>query len=309
MSKRLTTKEFIEKAQKIHGNKYDYSKVNYINENTKVIIICPEHGEFEQTPHCHLSNKECPRCGRLKANKSEGDNGKIFIEKAQKIHGNKYDYSLVDYKRSKDRVIIKCLIHSNFKQTPAGHLSGRGCPKCKNILLSQYGMQTQEEWIEKAKKVHGNKYDYSLVNYIDCKTKIKIVCPKHGQFKQNPTNHLTGQGCPHCSESKSERIIRVFLINHNINFIPQKRFKDCKDKQQLPFDFYLPDYNLCIEYQGYQHYMSIKKWGGKKILKIVQYHDQIKKEYCKNNGINFFEIKYTEDTLKKLEEALSEFVV
>jgi len=183
------TKEFIEKAKLIHEDLYDYSKVNYKNNITKTIIICKEHGEFQQTPKLHLKGAGCSKCaGTAKSNTKE------FIEKAKSIHGDKYDYSKVDYKNTKTEVIIICKIHGNFKQTPSSHLNGNGCCKCSG----NYTMTT-EEFIEKAKSIHEDKYDYSKVEYKNTKTNVIIICKIHGNFDQTPSSHLNGNGCCKCS--------------------------------------------------------------------------------------------------------------
>ena len=128
----LTTESFIEKAKKVHGDKYDYSKVEYKNCKTKVCIICPKHGEFWQEARQHLSGRGCPECKRKKCGSSQKSNIKDFINKAKEVHGNKYDYSKVEYKNSKTKVCIICPEHGEFWQRPYVHLLGQGCPKCGN---------------------------------------------------------------------------------------------------------------------------------------------------------------------------------
>ena len=189
---RMTTEEFIEKAKKVHGDKYDYSKVKYVNKDTKVTIICPTHGEFEQNPRSHLTGQGCPSCGGNKKLTTEE-----FVERARIVHGDKYDYSKVDYVNNNTKVTIICPTHGEFEQKPSGHLTGRGCPYC-----SGKKKLTTEEFIEKARKVHGDKYDYSKVNYVDCSTKVTIICPTHGEFEQTPYWHYSGGGCPSCSGNK-----------------------------------------------------------------------------------------------------------
>jgi hypothetical protein len=154
---------------------------------------------------------------------------------------------------------------------------------------------TSEEFIYKAKLVHGERYNYNLVKYINAKTKIKIICPIHGEFEQVPNYHLSGSGCPLCVESKGEHKIKNLLSLNNINFIPQYRFPDCKHIKPLPFDFYLADYNICIEYNGKQHYIIVPYWGGENYLKLQQKRDNIKKEYCLKNNIRLIIIKHDED--------------
>ena len=190
--KRCTTKEFIAKAKIVHGDKYDYSKVNYVNNSTKVTIICPVHGEFEQRPSTHLSGHGCPSCsGRKKLTKEE------FIKRAKEVHGDKYDYSKVNYVNSSTKVTIICPKHGEFEQTPNLHLKSQGCPNC-----SGNKKMTIEEFIKRAKKVHGDKYDYSKVKYVNAMTKVTIICPIHGEFEQTPAKHLSGSGCIRCVKKK-----------------------------------------------------------------------------------------------------------
>lgn len=189
MGKRLTTEEFIEKAKKVHGDKYDYSKVDYEDNRANVCIICLKHGEFYQKPYKHLMGRGCPKCGG-----SAKSSTKEFIEKAKKIHGNKYDYSKVDYKDNNTKVTIICPEHGEFEQKPGNHLMGKGCAQCcGNVKL------TTETFIKRANKIHNNKYDYTKTIYVDSLTKVCIICPEHGEFFQNPFSHLNGFGCPKCS--------------------------------------------------------------------------------------------------------------
>ena len=191
--KRLSTEIFIKKARKIHGDKYDYSKVVYVNNRTKVCIICPIHGEFWQTPNAHLSGHGCFKCVGI------CESSEDFIKKAREVHGNKYDYSKVEYINSTTKVCIICPVHGEFWQTPDNHINSKsGCPKCKFGHISDYLSLTTETFIEKAKMVHGDKYDYSKVVYVNNCTKVCIICPIHGEFWQTPNNHLNGQGCGLC---------------------------------------------------------------------------------------------------------------
>ena len=192
--KKTTT--FIEKARKIHGDKYDYSKVEYVNMQIPVCIICPTHGEFWQIPHVHLKGSGCKECAREKK-VLDSD----FIEKARKIHGDKYDYSKVEYKHSKKKVCIICPTHGEFWQTPNTHLKGNGCPECAKITIINKKTKTTEQFIKEAMKVHGDKYDYSKVEYRNSKKEVCIVCPIHGEFWQKPINHLSGHGCQKCNKS------------------------------------------------------------------------------------------------------------
>lgn len=198
MGKRLTTEEFIEKARLVHGNKYNYSLVDYIGSQIKVKIICPDHGVFEQVPSSHLRGTRCQKCGFKSLSNTKSMDTKEFIERAKKINGNKYDYSKTEYIRSFKKVTITCYIHGDFKQRPAKHLVGYGCYKCGVLKVSESIKSTTEKFVQKAKQVHGDKYDYSLVDYIGNKRNVKIICSKHSVFEQKPDVHLSGAGCIKC---------------------------------------------------------------------------------------------------------------
>jgi len=199
MPRKLTKEQFIEKAKKVHGNFYDYSKVDYINKSTNIKIVCPNHGLFKQSPEVHLRGHGCPACGGTKKLSA-----KDFIKRAKKVHGNSYNYSYVDYKNNRTKVRIICPEHGEFQQTPEVHLRGHGCPAC-----SDKEKMTNKTFVKKAIKVHSQKnikYDYSKVNYINNSTKVCIICEKdnHGEFWQTPHAHLSGQGCPKCFQKKNK---------------------------------------------------------------------------------------------------------
>lgn len=291
MPKRMTKEQFVEKARKIHGDKYDYSLVEYKNNKTKLEIICPIHGVFLQSPAHHFRGQVCPKCNK--------NSLEFFIKKSNKIHGDKYDYSLVEYENNYSKVKIICPEHGVFEQRVDSHYKGCGCPKCSNTYK-----KNTKEFINAAKLIHGNKYDYSITEYVNKRTKLKINCKIHGVFEQLPNNHLKGQNCYKCSESHGEKEISKLLEEMNIKFIREKRFIDCKNKNTLPFDFYLPEHNLCIEYNGKQHYESVEFFGGDKTLKLTQKNDKIKNLYCKENNIDLLNIKYDEDVETKLLEFL-----
>ena len=175
---------FIECAKQRHGDKYDYSKVIYKNSITPVKIVCPIHGVFEQKPVNHLRRSGCPKCVPSWSDTDE------FIKKAQKIHGDKYDYSKVNYKDNQTGVCIICPEHGEFMQTPQSHLSGSGCQQCARQKIGDRNRLTSDEFILKAKEIHGDKYDYSRINYKTNLYPIKIICKKHGEFEQIPNNHL-----------------------------------------------------------------------------------------------------------------------
>ena len=284
--KKLSTKEFIENAKEIHGDKYDYSKVNYINAHAKVCIICPEHGEFWQTPIKHVNSKNgCPYC----ANNIKHTTA-WFIKKAKQVHGDKYDYSKVNYVNRNIKVCIIDKKIGEFWQLPFNHLNGYGPNKTRGEKVwSKRGRITTDDFIEKAKEIHGSKYNYDLVNYVDCNTNVKIICNKCGKiFQQKPKNHINlKHGCPFCNESKLEKEVENMLIDKNILFERQKHFK-WLGKQSL--DFYLPEHNIAIECQGEQHYRPVDFAGrgndwAEKQFDIIKKRDLKKMNKCINNGI------------------------
>ena len=346
--KRLSINEFIEKARKVHGNKYDYSKAEYINYNTKVCIICPEHGEFWQTPRSHLRGCGCPICGGCEKLTTEE-----FIEKAKKVHGDKYDYSNAKYVNNSTKVCIICPEHGEFWQTPNAHVSAKhecpmcshqsykysyneitnliknkypnintistsysnrneigkfycncvddnnevhgiftkkfvdvlrhGCPKC-----GQYSKLNKEIFVERSNKVHNNKYDYSKVEYKTSEDKVCIICPEHGEFWQTPHSHLSGVGCPLCSKEKNinETCLYEYIKNNiNCKIIREKKFKWLGLKS---IDIFIPSIKVAIEYQGEQHFEPIKFYGGEKAYAETIKRDQEKYKLCTENGIKLF---------------------
>lgn len=307
---KLTLEEFITKSNKVHGEgTYNYSKVNYVDMKTEVIIICLNHDipyEFPQTPSHHLGGSECPLCGGTKKLTLEE-----FIEKSNEIHGvGTYNYSKVVYVNNSTDVIIICPKHGDFPQTPANHLIGRGCKICGIEKGAENRKLTTEEFIEKSNEIQGiGTYDYSKVKYVDEDTEVIIICPKHGDFPQKPKYHLQGCGCRKCNKNKGEEAVRKFLIEKGIEFEEQKRFNDCRYKLPLPFDFYLPKYNICIESDGNIHSEKIN-WNGKMTdkemeenLKSNRLRDKIKNDYCKNNKINLLRV----NNLKAYEELTEYF--
>ena len=199
MPERQTQESFIAKARKIHGDKYDYSKVVYIGARYKVEIVCKEHGSFWQEAFSHSKGIGCPACSRVLNYGRRHESTDQFIAKARKIHGDKYDYSKVVYIGSKKKVEIVCPTHGSFWQTSTKHLSGHGCKKCAISSTTTRLASTTEEFIKRARAKHGDKYDYSKVVYIAAHKKVEIVCPTHGSFWQRPDSHIAGNGCKLCN--------------------------------------------------------------------------------------------------------------
>ena len=299
--KKLTRDEFIQKAKEKHGNEYDYSLVDYKNNSTPVKIICHkkdefgnEHGIFEQTPRNHLNGDRCPKCFRSFKKTTEE-----FIKQAKKVHGDKYDYSKVIYNGNKKYITIICPKHGEFKQTPLYHLQGHGCLGCYNDRRGEKTRVGKEMFIKRAKEVHGDRYDYSKVNYINSKTPVIITCKKHGDFEQRPDKHIIRkQGCPICSESHMEKELSLFFDKNNIKYEREKRFDWLKSNAKLPLDFYLPEYNVAIECQGDQHYRPFASFGGEQALGLIKERDILKHDLCISNGVNIYYLTHSMSILQ-----------
>jgi hypothetical protein len=281
--KRLDTKSFIEKAINLeHCKNYDFSKVNYKNNKTPVVVVCPEHGEFKISPNHLLGGEGCSKCRYIKSAASKRRSVDEVIKLSKEIHDDKYDYSMIsDYKNDKTKYPIICKEHGIFYQTFNNHIKGKqGCPKCGRIKCDNDRRDTYESFLNKALLIHGDKYEYNDKNYVNSVTKIGITCKKHGIFYMIPSNHLQGQQCPKCasSQSKGENELYDFiksLINDNII----QRERNVLDGDEL--DIYVPSKNVAFEYNGlYWH---------SELTKDKKYHLN-KTEKCKNKGIRLFHI-------------------
>lgn len=290
------TTNYFDIVNNIHNNFYIYND-DYKDTRTKIKITCPIHGDFYKYPHHHKNGDGCCECKKEQKFKEKWEETKI---KANKIHKNKFDYSISNYNGYHNNIDIICPIHGKFTTTVVIHLNGYDCKKC--TIDTQRKSHTQ--FIFEASNTHNYYYDYPQ-EYIDSHSEITIICPIHGEFKQSPHNHLHNtQGCPKCNRSNGEIKIENILLKNNIPYQIEQRFKDCKYKQSLPFDFYLPNHNMCIEYDGEQHFRANENWGGEKALKLQQIKDKIKDKYCKDNNIKLLRIRYDENT----EEVLINFL-
>lgn len=278
--------KFIEKSKKIHGNKYDYSLVNYEHSKIKVNIVCKDHGIFNQYIHNHLKGRGCPDCGN-RLNSEE-----YILELFHNKHKDLYNYSKVDYINMNTKVEIICNTHGSFFQNPKDHIHrGHGCPKCgykSGKLLSK------EDVVRKSKEIFYDFFKYDKLVYSSSK-KFIITCKIHGDFETDLRNHIHNKtGCPYCKiKSKGEFILYNFLKEQNINFKYQHRFKDCinyKTGRTLIFDFYLPSINAVIEYHGKQHYQEEPFFSGYGGFEGLKERDKIKYDYCLNKKIKFIEI-------------------
>ena len=298
-------KNFEQRAKEIHGNKYDYSQINYINNSTAMKIICPIHGVFEQTPQHHLRGHGCKKNKKsgIKLTKEE------FIKRAKEIHGNKYNYSKTEYINSHKKIKIVCPKHGIFEQTPNSHLKGKGCKKCGREIFANSIKKSTDIFKQEAKEIHNNKYDYSLItDYKNVDSKVKIICPFHGIFEQRVSNHLRGIGCPYCIKNYGEEKIKKWLDFNNFSYFRSHKFDDLKDKGQLSYDFYIPSKNLLIEYNGEQHYKFINYFY--KTLHDFhkqKHHDWLKRKYAKDHNIKLLTIPYWD--YKIINEILEEDVL
>jgi Zn finger protein HypA/HybF involved in hydrogenase expression len=203
MSRRVTTEDFIKHAREVHGNRYDYSKVMYVAAICRVVIICPQHGEFEQRPVNHLIGRGCHECGGNKPLTLDR-----FIERVSKIHSGRYDYSRVKFNNVECKIEIICTKHGPFFQQLMSHLKGFNCPQCGQVSKAKKLSHSLQRFLDDAKKAHGDKYDYSWVRYINALTNVTIICPNHGHFDQKPANHIRDVGCPKCGD-ESAALIRT----------------------------------------------------------------------------------------------------
>lgn len=255
MPRKLTQEEFIERAIRVHGDKYDYSKVIYFRAKIKVEIICKytNHDNFWQTPDNHLQGQGCIECKFEKLSNIYRSNTQEFIQKAIKIHGAKFDYSKVDYKNNRIKIKIFCnQCKDTFWQTPNDHLNRRGCDNCGGSKTL-----TEEKFIEKARKIHGDKYFYPKFKYKNNRTKIEIICKKHTSFWQAPDEHLRGSGgCPQCIHRISKPETQ-WLNEFNIP-IEYRQFKINIDKKWFNVDGYEPLTKTIYEFFGNYYHGNLK---------------------------------------------------
>ena len=278
---------------------------NYINMKTKTSYYCNKHKiAFETTPDNTLRGSGCSECGKEKFHASRARTTKEYISLVKDI--NPDIEVLGEYVSNDTPILHRCRKHNiEWNAIPYGILHGCGCWECRNEKISMKATKTHEEYINELSLI--NKDIVVLGQYIDCYTPILHCCLIDGnEWYARPVTMLQGGGCPVCSESKGERRIRLWLEKNNIEYIYQYKYEDCKDINILPFDFYLPTYNILIEYDGEQHFRPIEYFGGQKKFELQQKHDTIKNEYCKNNGIPLLRIPYFK--YDNIEEELNNFL-
>ena len=302
---RLTTlKTFITQAKAIHGDKYDYSKVDWKNTYTAITIICPFHGEFSQVPQNHIRLRcGCKKCGReIAKSKVNKYSTTYFLNHAKKVHGKKYDYSNSQCFAATDQVEIICPVHGKFKQIANQHLQGHGCPKCNFDQMAKDRAMGKKLFINKAKELFGEKYDYSKVEYINGQKRVCLICPIHGKFEVTPNNHMSKKsGCPFCNESKLEKEVASILDKQSIKYERLKRF-NWLGRQTL--DLYLLEHNVAIECQGVQHFKPIdfagkgNEWANQSFTENKKRDDR-KLKRCLANNIKMVYVIDNEEYLEK----------
>lgn len=256
--KRKTKEQFVKEAITVHGDKYDYSKTEYIGGKKKAVITCPEHGDFEQTPHNHLFGNGCKKCSFSRMT----GNSESFIRKAREIHGKRYGYDNAVYKNSKTKVVINCRVHGDFNVSPDNHINKKsGCPACAGNTTAQ------EKWIEACSEMHNFKYDYSKAKYTTKDKKVLIICPDHGEFYQEANSHKNGCGCPKCAKYGigNNEIGFVYLLESEcgrykkIGITKNIKQRISKLKKETPFKMDMIGYAMYDDCRGVEFFLHQKK--------------------------------------------------
>jgi hypothetical protein len=295
----LVYTEFLKRVEKKHGNRYEYVEESYMNYTSKMKIFCSEHGFFWQTPHSHISmNSGCPECGKLSSAISNMKKWSIVLEMFRTTHGDRYKYDESSYQNVSKKMRIKCQKHGWFEQRPYGHYAGYGCNNCSIEEVHEKQKIDFNEFIKRAKNVHGDRYEYYSDDFVNIFSPIHINCITHGIFFQIPRDHYRGSGCPKCISSRGENEVRLILDGMKIKFEEQKSFEDLIHKNKLKCDFYLPEFNTVIEFNGLQHYEPISIFGGLLGLKETQKRDMIKYDYLGSKKIELIIIRYDNDNIQ-----------
>ena len=280
--------KFADRSKVIHGDLYGY--ISYTRMHDLCELTCKVHGPFKLLAKNHIYLKQiCPECRKLKKFTYNKLTIKEFENKCLLKYENKYKY-FQDYNGMKQSITVECKNHGKFKIVAQNHLyNNNGCIQCSN-------KQTKDtKWLQ-------SQTDKSFMNF-DGKV-VTSLCDKHGRYSTKLFHFLNGSGCPICKSSKGEKNIRNFLEENNIKYIQEKRFSDCVFKKQLPFDFYLPDLNICIEYDGIQHFEEVEFFGGRESLEQIILRDSIKNKYCGEHKICLIRIKFSDNAKEKLEKVL-----
>lgn len=354
----LSTEVFIERAMRKHGHRYDYSRVRYVDSRTPVDIVCSEHGAFSQTPNSHLYNgRGCPRCGRRSqvAAITRHDTAG-FVNRARAIHGDRYGYDNAVYGGLNEKLTVTCSVHGDFQQAPNNHLYAKaGCPGCAVEAIKSKTSLSQADFEAAVRRAHGDRYGLELAHYAGAMRKVTLTCGRHGRFRIAPNGllagkgcrrcgyekrqrtrsqfvaeatevfegryeydhvrsdrvslrlrvditcarhglftmpagrHLLGAGCPGCSESRAERLIRRLLTDAGVDFTPQWGHPTLRHKMPLRFDFALPVTSTLIEFDGEFHHGPVRMPGqtpdkAEQVYRDTVVRDQVKDEWAAANG-------------------------
>ncbi len=286
---------FVEQARAKHGDRFDYSTSQWLGFVKPISLVCRKHGPCMTTPKAHLANPSggCAKCRQQLLHCALSLGTEEFIRRAREVHGDRYDYHLVQYKDTSDPVVIVCREHGPFRMKPCRHLSGRGCKKCAFHRIGHERQLPFWDFVERVMEVHGvNRYQYELKDFVNMHSKISIECPKHGKFLQTVASHLRGSGCPRCVQSAGEQRLRETLQMLDVEFVEQAKFPDCRDRYPLRFDFFVPDQRLLIEFDGRQHYENSELWGGEEELVETQRRDAIKNRFAERKGYRLLRIPF-----------------
>ncbi len=290
----MTTAEFVERSRSKFGDRFGYLGTIYHGYTQPIHLSCRQHGPIATTPKLHLHSlygccRACTPRGRSQPGMTTDD----FIRRAREVHGDGYDYRDTNYHRSNRKVIIYCPLHGPFHKTPDKHLAGQGCRHCSHARIGRERQLSVAVLMERFADVHGSdRYVYNLANYLNFHSKIDIVCRKHGPFQQSVGAHLQGHGCARCSSSRGEARVRAVLKRLDVEFCEQMRFRQCRDRSMLPFDFYVPSQRTLIEYDGKQHFQKSKLWGGHHRLEFTQRHDALRNAFASQHGYRLIRIPY-----------------
>lgn len=304
---------FLNKCMEKHGDRYEYSTTKYTKSNQKVEIICREHGPFQQLAADHLKGANCPTCGQKARRAAVTSTLDEFIRKAVELHGDQYDYTkIVEYINNKTEIPIQCNIHGIFYQTPDVHLRGCGCPRCGDKAKNADRTDTTEIFVQKAINIHGTKYQYNKVEYVNAHTNVIIICPNHGEFKQTPVAHIHGQAdCPICARdsyildcsnrgiyllySKELSVYKIGITNN----IKKRLIRLNKFDLVYFYDIKSNEHSMKLEFTLHDHFKSIGKWcdkflntdldGKTELFNLnaddLAFIDTYIKEYCTENNL------------------------
>lgn len=305
-----TLGEFIGKCRSVHGDRYDYSLVEYKGRERRVEIRCADHGIFWQSAGNHLAGKGCRECAKLAVSAKLTHSVEDFVIKAKAKHGSRYDYSQTEYKAAKEKVAIRCRVHGVFFQMPVNHCNGQGCPACAKTFRGRKRMLGNDVFLARAAS-HGDWYEF-LTNYKGASKDILVLCKRCGSEHWQPASCIiAGHGCKSCRMSIGEKRIVNFLRKHNIDFThqwtPDGGIFGARGKS---FDF-MVSCGLIIEFDGRQHFEPVPRFGGEQAFELQKIRDGDKNRWAKENNKHLIRIPYTamESVDSILEDAILKMFV